>query len=129
MAEVQKKSRKGAIVLALYGDLGSGKTTLVQEIGKLLGVIETMQSPTFVIMKLYDISYKPFAKLIHIDAYRLEHADELVHLGWNELIADPKNLIALEWADRVKDLLPAGAIKICCKFVDDSTREFSAASL
>ncbi|HEY4499108.1 MAG TPA: tRNA (adenosine(37)-N6)-threonylcarbamoyltransferase complex ATPase subunit type 1 TsaE [Candidatus Paceibacterota bacterium] len=117
--------KKGATVLALFGDLGSGKTTFVQQLGKLLGISQTMQSPTFVIMKSYDISYEHFRRLIHIDMYRLERPEELERLGWEEIVKDQKNLIAIEWAERVEKLLPGDCIKIQFKFIEESTREIS----
>ncbi len=112
-----------ATVLALYGDLGAGKTTFVQEFGKLLGIRNTLQSPTFVIMKSYDISYKRYKKFIHIDAYRLESADELTRLGFQELVNDSENVIAIEWAERVETLLPEHTIRLKFTFVNETTRE------
>src|SRR3989344_4690866 len=76
----------GATVVALQGDLGAGKTAFAQEVGKILGVAENMHSPTFVIEKIYQIDFKHFKRLIHIDAYRLEKESELLHLGWQDLI-------------------------------------------
>src|SRR5437870_249849 len=101
-----------AEIIALQGELGSGKTHFAQHFGKILGVSEDMQSPTFVIMKSYAIDWKGFKKLIHIDAYRLEHENELLHLGWDELIDDPKNLILIEWPERVENLIPKEAKRI-----------------
>lgn len=116
---------KQAAILALYGDLGSGKTAFVQELGKPLGVKGSMQSPTFVIMKSYDISYENFRKFIHIDAYRLEKPEELLALGWDELLKNPKNLIAIEWAERVEALLPKKCVRVHLKFIDETRREIS----
>ncbi|OHA26188.1 MAG: tRNA (adenosine(37)-N6)-threonylcarbamoyltransferase complex ATPase subunit type 1 TsaE [Candidatus Taylorbacteria bacterium RIFCSPHIGHO2_02_FULL_46_13] len=117
------KAGKTATVLALYGDLGSGKTTFVQELAKHLGITDVVQSPTFVIEKIYRISHNNFSNFIHIDAYRIEQEIELVNLGWKELVADPNNLIAIEWADRVEGLLPKDALRIRFKFIDKTTRE------
>ncbi len=114
-----------ATVLALQGDLGSGKTTFSQAAGKLLGVSEEMSSPTFVIEKIYDIDFKGFKKLIHIDAYRLEKAEELLHLGWEEILKNPENLIFIEWPENVSKIIPENAVKISFKFVDEQTREIS----
>ena len=101
-----------ATVIALQGELGSGKTTFAQGFGKIVGVREDMQSPTFVIMKFYDIDWKDYKKLIHIDAYRLESEDELLKLGWEELIKDPSNLILIEWPERVEKIIPKDAKRI-----------------
>lgn len=114
-----------ATVVALEGDLGSGKTTFTQAIGKALKVEENMQSPTFVIMKVYSIDFKGFRNLIHIDAYRIEKDTELLHLGWEEILREPENLIFIEWPSNVSNLIPNDAKKIDLKFIDESTREIT----
>ena len=101
-----------ATVVALSGDLGAGKTTFAQAVARALGVEETVSSPTFVIEKVYQLSGQSFEKLIHIDAYRLESAHELEVLGWRETVADPNNLILIEWPERLAALVPEGAIHI-----------------
>ncbi len=105
-------SEDTAIVLALEGDLGSGKTAFTQELGKTLGIQEHMQSPTFVIEKIYEINTDKWAHLIHIDAYRLKDEAELLALGFDKLLEDKKNLIVIEWASKVKNILPKSAIHI-----------------
>ena len=91
-------------VVGLYGDLGSGKTAFVQQIAKALGARGSVQSPTFVIMKLYEIKLKavPWKKLVHIDAYRLERAEDLEALRFEEIIADKNNLVIVEWPEQVE---------------------------
>ena len=117
-----------ATVVALQGELGAGKTTFTQEVGKILGVEENMHSPTFVIEKIYAIDYKGFKKLIHIDAYRIEKESELLHLGWDEIIKDKENLILIEWPERVPGIIPSDAKKIFFKHVDENTREIKIES-
>lgn len=112
-----------AAVVALQGDLGAGKTTFTQAAAAALGVTETVTSPTFVIEKIYKLSHPHFTHLIHIDAYRLESGKELLSLGWNEIAADPTNLIFIEWPERVADILPADAKTLRFRFVDEGTRE------
>ena len=112
-----------ATVLALYGDLGSGKTAFVQELGKLIGVDGSVQSPTFVIMRRYTLQDARYKFFIHIDAYRLEKPKELSRLGFEGLLADPDNLIAVEWAERVETILPKDCVQIHFKFIDETTRE------
>ncbi len=84
----------------LKGDLGAGKTTFVQGIGQYFGISEQIQSPTFVLIKPYNIhknSKNSKAKrLIHIDAYRTSSRDELEDLGINELISDTDNIVLVE---------------------------------
>jgi tRNA threonylcarbamoyladenosine biosynthesis protein TsaE len=114
---------KGATIVGLYGDLGAGKTTFTQAVAKILGITEGVTSPTYVIEKIYRLEHKNFSHLIHIDAYRLESSTELLNLGWHDIILDPKNLILLEWPEKVADILPAHALKIQFTFVNETTRE------
>jgi tRNA threonylcarbamoyladenosine biosynthesis protein TsaE len=95
-----------ATVVGLYGNLGAGKTTLSQGIAKAMGVVENIVSPTFVIEKIYELTDQKFTHLIHIDAYRLEKSEELLHLGWEEIISDSNNLILIEWPEKVADIMP-----------------------
>lgn len=114
-----------ATVVGLYGDLGSGKTTFVQAAAKALGVGAHISSPTFLIMKRFTIYDSGFKNLIHIDAYRLKSGEELRKLGFTDLLADPTNLIFVEWADHVAELLPKDHIRFFFEFVDDSTRSLT----
>ena len=112
----------GATVLALTGDLGAGKTTLTQSIGKKLGVTENMISPTFVIMKHYRLKTSDYRLLVHIDAYRLDSSAEMKTLGFDTLIADPENLIVIEWPERIADILPADCIRISLEHLEENKR-------
>ncbi|MDO8424077.1 MAG: tRNA (adenosine(37)-N6)-threonylcarbamoyltransferase complex ATPase subunit type 1 TsaE [bacterium] len=114
-----------ATMVALQGELGAGKTTFTQEVGKILGITENMHSPTFVIEKIYPIDFKGFKNLIHIDAYRIEKESELLHLGWEELIKNPENLIFIEWPENVPNLISPDAKRISFKHVDENTREIN----
>lgn len=113
------------MVVGLVGDLGAGKTAFSQAVGAALGVEEIMQSPTFLIEKIYELKEKPWKHLIHIDAYRLEKESELVSLGWNEVISSPENIILVEWADKIKSILPQDTQTIHFNFVDENTREIN----
>ncbi|TSC84517.1 MAG: hypothetical protein G01um101417_182 [Parcubacteria group bacterium Gr01-1014_17] len=114
-----------ATVVGLYGDLGSGKTSFVQQVAKILGVHGSVQSPTFVIIKNYKLKIKNFDTLVHIDAYRLDNGEDLKKLGWDALVGDSKNLILIEWADRVSDILLPAHAKLYFEFVDDTTRKIA----
>ena len=116
------KNEEGALVVGLYGDLGSGKTAFTQAVAKCLGVKENVTSPTFVIEKIYKLDHKNFDHLIHIDAYRLSGGNELLHLGWDEIAKNPKNIIFIEWPERVSEILPDDIKKIHFTFVDEKTR-------
>ena len=120
---------EGAIVVALSGDLGSGKTTFTKSCAAFLGVSsEQVTSPTFVIQKSFPITLDEaraagFEKLIHIDAYRLEKADEIERLHWRDTIADSANLILIEWPENIGEALPKTAKRISFTTIDENTRE------
>ncbi|HVV38772.1 MAG TPA: tRNA (adenosine(37)-N6)-threonylcarbamoyltransferase complex ATPase subunit type 1 TsaE [Candidatus Paceibacterota bacterium] len=94
-----------AVVIALSGDLGAGKTTFTQALAKAIGVEETVQSPTYVLMKSYPIIYKGFEKLVHIDAYRLDDPKEFATLKPETFLNDPKALVCIEWPEKVRGML------------------------
>ena len=102
--------KKGAFILALKGELGAGKTSFVQGLAKGLGIKKNVLSPTFLIVKPYNL--KKERMFYHIDCYRLKNAKELLELEWKEIIKNPKNIVAIEWADRVKSIIPKDALWI-----------------
>ena|SRR3989344_686259 len=116
----------GATIVGLYGELGSGKTTFMKYLAESFGVPDTIQSPTFVIEKIYELEKKIFKHLIHIDAYRIEKEKEMIDLGWNEITADPKNLICIEWPEKISGIMPP---HIVIKFdhVSETERKISIA--
>jgi tRNA threonylcarbamoyladenosine biosynthesis protein TsaE len=118
-----KASKERAVVIALVGNLGAGKTAFSQAVGEELGVKDAIQSPTFLIEKIYELSKCEWQHLVHIDAYRLELSSELVVLGWEAIVRRPENLIIVEWADKIEDILPEGTIRVTMKHIDENTRE------
>lgn len=120
------KNKDKALIVGLYGDLGSGKTAFTQAVAKCLGVKETVTSPTFVIEKIYKLKGENFDHLIHIDAYRLKSGDELLRLGWEEIAKNPKNIIFIEWPEKVAEILPKNIKKIYFTFIDKNTREIKS---
>ena len=105
------------IILALEGNLGSGKTAFAQGIAKSLGIREKVQSPTFVLMKWYDLAKRlqPLRSLIHIDAYRLTSIRDAKRLGLGVILRDQTSIIVIEWADRIRKLIPKSALWISFK--------------
>jgi len=101
-----------AFIIALEGDLGSGKTTFIQGLAQGLEVKENILSPTFVIQKDFSLSLTNWKNLYHIDAYRLKNPEELLELGFKDLIRNPENVIVIEWADKIKKILPKNILKI-----------------
>ncbi len=110
-----------AFIIALEGDLGAGKTTFVQTLAKELGVVGTLQSPTYVLMKKYsippdsltsDVMGRHFTTLIHIDAYRLNDPKEIEALRPEEFLNDPATLVCIEWPEKVAGSFPRADITI-----------------
>lgn len=112
-----------ATIVALSGELGSGKTTFTQGVAKALGIADTITSPTFVIEKIYELapsSGKGFTRMIHIDTYRIRGEKELQAIGWYEITKAPENLILLEWPEQIGGALPADSLRITFKGSGDS---------
>jgi tRNA threonylcarbamoyladenosine biosynthesis protein TsaE len=116
---------QNATIIGLSGPLGAGKTTFAQGVARALGVKDVVNSPTFVIMKKYTLTDHPWDSLIHIDAYRLDGGEELERLGWQEIATNPKNLIIIEWIEKVKDIMPYETCQISFEVLDGKTREIS----
>ncbi|MBU1045609.1 tRNA (adenosine(37)-N6)-threonylcarbamoyltransferase complex ATPase subunit type 1 TsaE [Patescibacteria group bacterium] len=136
-----------AMIFALDGSLGSGKTTFIQGFAKGLGIREKILSPTFVILKRFKIT-KPkgpnptrsqrfaprcgpeskalspkFKNFYHIDCYRIKDSQEILDLGFEEIISDPENIVVIEWADKIKEVLPKNIAVINFKLKDKNIRE------
>jgi len=123
-----------ATVVGLFGDLGAGKTTFVQNIAKNLGIKQKINSPTFVLMKRYPIKLSgrstsgklEWKNIYHIDAYRLEGKDikkELEILGWKEIISNPKNLVLVEWPEILDGFMPKKYNKISISHTKNNQRK------
>ena len=112
-------------LLCLTGDLGAGKTTLVQGLLEGLGAVRPFVSPTFVIMKQYDLvapSMTGIARVYHADAYRVE-AKDFTEIGFAEWRADPQGLVILEWPERIADILPEKRMNIVITSISEIGRE------
>ncbi len=120
---VYKKDIKKATIVALSGELGSGKTHITKAIAKEFGIKEKVLSPTFVLMKRYKIkNNEKFDNLIHIDAYRLEKESEIEQIGFKKMEDSSKNLILIEWPEKIYSYLPKNCLKISLEHIDDKTR-------
>ncbi len=110
-------------IFALKGNLGAGKTTFIQGVGKALKIKGKILSPTFLIIKSFPLQKNPYFKTFyHIDCYRLEKPEEILGLDFKNIIANPKNLIFIEWPERIKKLLPKNTIWITFNVVDKKKR-------
>jgi tRNA threonylcarbamoyladenosine biosynthesis protein TsaE len=122
LAMVKEGAAKEAQVIALSGDLGAGKTTFTQALGRRLGITEDMTSPTFTIMKGYETTDDTFTHVVHMDAYRIESEEELRPLRFDEILKMPNTLLVIEWAELIKGALPADALHITLSIKDETTR-------
>ncbi len=113
-------SKKGPIVLALRGGLGSGKTTFLQGLSCGLEIEEEITSPTFVIFKKYKIAQDRF--FYHFDAYRVQ-GEEIIRLNFREIISGEKNIIAIEWSENIEEVIPEKRIDISFSFINPKERE------
>jgi tRNA threonylcarbamoyladenosine biosynthesis protein TsaE len=99
---------RGGDVVGLVGELGAGKTTLVQMFAKALGVAEAVKSPTFILMQIFPTgratAKKGIAELCHVDAYRLKDFSELAAIGFGDYAGKENSVTFVEWADRVPEL-------------------------
>lgn len=118
-------SAGGPVILALEGELGAGKTTFTQGLGRELGIAESVLSPTFVIMKRYRIKYGRFENFYHFDCYRLESSRDLVELGFEDIISNDKNIIVLEWAEKVKNSLPPQTVWVKFEHLEMDKRKIT----
>lgn len=103
---------RSPLVIGLTGELGSGKTFFVRSFLRALGVKERVLSPTFVLIKEYTPKHSYYKKVYHIDVYRLSGARDLHPLGFDELLKEEKTIVLIEWADKIKKLLPSNTIWI-----------------
>ncbi len=117
---------KGGDLLALRGDLGSGKTTFTKYLAKALGITEEVASPTFVIMKKYDFSKdgEDF-KLVHIDAYRFNQVEDAESIGLDEIINDKQNITVIEWPEKIWPVIENRSKLIDFEYVNESSRKIS----
>ena len=108
------KTSRGGEVIALQGELGSGKTTFVQGFARAHGVRRPVRSPTFVFVQTYKLpaTSSRFRYLCHIDAYRLVKKNDHGDLGLHDFMGKPETVTVIEWPERIKNILPRKTIWI-----------------
>ncbi|MBI2086495.1 tRNA (adenosine(37)-N6)-threonylcarbamoyltransferase complex ATPase subunit type 1 TsaE [Candidatus Daviesbacteria bacterium] len=119
-AKFAKEFKAG--VIALSGQLGTGKTTFVQGFARGLGIKEKILSPTFVYIRQHQIP-KTDNTLYHIDLYRLESEEEIKNLGLEEIMNNSNNTVIIEWAQKVKNILPNNTTWIYLETVNENQRK------
>lgn len=118
-------ARKESLVLSLNGYLGGGKTTFVQGFAKGLGIKEKILSPTFVILKRFKLINKNYNNFYHIDCYRIQNSKEILSLNIKEILKDSKNIVAIEWAERIKNILPKDSITLHFEVIEKNKRKLT----
>ncbi len=113
--ELAPKLKKGD-VLALYGELGAGKTFFTQQLCKFLGVKENVSSPSYVLMNEYHVNFI----IRHLDLYRLDSAEEILELGLHDLYED--SITIIEWPEIAEGMLPENTIHIYFDFIDSNRK-------
>ncbi|MBU2564098.1 tRNA (adenosine(37)-N6)-threonylcarbamoyltransferase complex ATPase subunit type 1 TsaE [Patescibacteria group bacterium] len=114
LAKLLAREIKSPLVIAFQGELGAGKTTFIQAFAKELGIKSKITSPTFVLMKKYK-------NLYHIDCYRINSFKEILDLGFEEIIYN--NIVVIEWAEKIKKILPKNTIWLKFKIVSEKQRK------
>jgi tRNA threonylcarbamoyladenosine biosynthesis protein TsaE len=118
------KKLKAGDVVALSGELGAGKTTLVQMLAKEFGIKETVQSPSFNIFKIYPVQSRHTSgvkNFCHVDLYRLKEFDE--NIGFEEYILSQDSICFIEWAEKIKKSLPKNTIWVKIEIKEGDKRE------
>ncbi len=123
VAEKFAKEIRAGDVIALYGDLGAGKTVFTQGLAKGLNIKRKIVSPTFVFMRSYPFNIgKTQLTFYHIDLYRTEREKDFENLGLEEVFS-PDSVVVLEWADRIKKMLPKKRIEVHFESPNEKTRK------
>ena len=113
-------SLKGGAVVAMYGDLGAGKTAFVRGMARGMGLNCRVSSPTFTIVN----EYLGERELIHFDMYRLSCADELFDIGWEDYLRRGA-VCAVEWSEKVEDAFYGDEIRVTIEKLGDTTRKIT----
>ncbi len=122
------KKLSGGEIILLHGNLGAGKTTFVQGLAKGLGVKGRVTSPTFILVRKHEI---PKESLIfwHIDLYRMADEEEITGLGLSDLWPDKKNVVVIEWPEKIEKVLPEKRIEIDFRVISETEREIEVRNL
>ncbi|MDD5098189.1 MAG: tRNA (adenosine(37)-N6)-threonylcarbamoyltransferase complex ATPase subunit type 1 TsaE [Candidatus Pacebacteria bacterium] len=121
----EKNGNEHAIILTLKGSLGAGKTTFIQGFAKGLGVKQKVLSPTFIIFNKYPLKGNRFKNFYHFDCYRIENEQEIINLGFEDIISDKKNIVCIEWPEKIKKSLPLNCTSLAFKILKEDKRKIN----
>lgn len=115
-------AESGRPIVALYGEMGAGKTTLISQFCKLRGAVQTATSPTFSIINTYDT---PLGSIFHFDLYRIEDERAAQELGLSEYFYNDHSLSLLEWPENIEKFIPSDmTLRIKIKLTTNGGRKF-----
>lgn len=113
-----------ARIICLYGELGSGKTTFAQGFAKGLGITTRLLSPTFIIVRRYQI-HGNYGFLYHLDLYRVGGVKDLFGLGLPEILEVSDSVVLVEWAEKMRELLPKNRVDVRFSVMEDGKHHIS----
>jgi len=120
-----KEQKKGALIIALKGDLGAGKTTFMQGFAKGLQIKDNLLSPTFIIFNRYSLKLDKFKNLYHFDCYRIEREEEIINLEFDEIISNKENIVCIEWPENIEKLIPEESIFVSFDILEGDKRKIT----
>ena len=124
-AELAAELPKGTVI-ALYGDLGAGKTVFSRAFAKAIGVKENVSSPTYTIIQEYPLTDGGY--FYHLDLYRIKNSRDALAFAVDEYLNDSNSYALLEWPERIEDILPPETLVINIKHLSDTEREITVTS-
>jgi len=120
------KNLQGGEVLALSGELGAGKTVFAKGLALGMGYEDNISSPTFVIMKVYDLSNNKKIKcFVHVDTYRINSSDGIKEIGLSEYFKRKDVVTLIEWPENIKEALPLNVINITIENINQNSRKIN----
>ena len=120
------KNLKIPSIICLSGNLGAGKTTFIQGLATGLGIKKRVISPTFVFIRQYQLDYGN--NFYHLDLYRLDSINDAKSIGLEEILNDKKAIIAIEWPEKILEMLPKDRLEINFSYLNDKQRQIEIKS-
>ena len=124
LGELLASKLSGGTVVAMYGDIGAGKTAFTHGLARGLGITERVTSPTFSIVNEYNGKFR----FCHFDMYRLSCADELYDIGWQDYLNN-QTICAVEWSENIEDALPKDSVIVKITPINENSREIQISNI